>query len=43
MEIEPSACQTLRLNRPDWNVIEGDVRLFQGEGYDGIDLLAAAC
>lgn len=40
IEIEPSACQTLRLNRPDWNVIEGDVRLFQGEGYDGIDLLA---
>lgn len=39
IEIEPSACQTLRLNRPDWNVIEGDVRLFQGEGYDGIDLL----
>lgn len=40
IEIEPSACQTLRLNRPDWNVIEGDVRLFQGKGYDGIDLLA---
>ncbi|WP_304675826.1 DNA cytosine methyltransferase [Neisseria polysaccharea] len=40
IEIEPQACQSLRLNRPDWNVIEGDVRLFQGKGYDGIDLLA---
>lgn len=25
-EFETYACNTLRLNRPDWNVIEGDVR-----------------
>lgn len=25
------ACETLRLNRPDWNVAEGDVRDFSGE------------
>lgn len=24
-EFDPYACQTLRLNRPDWNVVEGDV------------------
>lgn len=25
-EFETSACNTLRLNRPNWNIIEGDVR-----------------
>ena len=25
-EFDTSACKTLRTNRPDWNVIEGDVR-----------------
>ena len=25
-EFDKSACNTLRVNRPDWNVIEGDVR-----------------
>ena len=25
VEIDPHACATLRLNRPHWNVIEGDV------------------
>jgi len=27
-EIDKSACETLRKNRPNWNVIEGDVREF---------------
>ncbi len=41
IEIEPPACATLRLNRPNWNVIEGDLRLFDGRPYHGnIDLLA---
>lgn len=40
VEIEPPACSTLRLNRPDWNVIEGDVCQFSGAQYKGIDLLA---
>ena len=26
VEIEPPACATLRQNRPEWNVIEGDCR-----------------
>jgi DNA (cytosine-5)-methyltransferase 1 len=40
IEIEHPACATLRLNRPDWNVIEGDLRTFDGRSYKGIDLLA---
>ena len=40
VEIEPPACATLRLNRPEWNVIEGDLRSFDGRPYKGIDLLA---
>jgi DNA (cytosine-5)-methyltransferase 1 len=40
VEIEPAACATLRLNRPEWNVIEGDLRSFDGRPYKGIDLLA---
>lgn len=40
VEIEPPACSTLRLNRPFWNVVEGDLRLFDGRPYRGIDLLA---
>lgn len=40
VEIEPPACATLRLNRPHWNVIEGDLREFDGKPYKGIDLLA---
>ena len=40
VEIEPPACETLRYNRPNWNVIEGDVKLFDGRPYKGVDLLA---
>ncbi|CNK20069.1 Cytosine-specific methyltransferase [Yersinia aldovae] len=40
VEIEPPACATLRLNRPNWNVIEGDLRAFNGKPFHGIDLLA---
>lgn len=40
VEIEAAACATLRLNRPAWNVAEGDVRAFSGLPYGGIDLLA---
>ena len=40
VEIEPPACATLRLNRPQWNVIEGDLRHFDGRPFKGIDLLA---
>jgi len=40
VEIEPPAASTLRLNRPEWNVFEGDVREVDGRAYRGIDLLA---
>jgi DNA (cytosine-5)-methyltransferase 1 len=39
VEIEPPACATLRLNRPEWNIIEGDVKCFSGKAYKGIDLI----
>ncbi len=40
VEIDPDACQTLRLNRPSWKIHEGDVRQVDGTAYRGIDLLA---
>ncbi len=40
VENDSSACQTLRLNRPQWNVVEGDLRAFSGIPYKGADLLA---
>jgi DNA (cytosine-5)-methyltransferase 1 len=41
VEIEPIACATLRLNRPDWHVIQGDVRFFDARPFSGVDLVAA--
>ncbi|HUL26735.1 MAG TPA: DNA (cytosine-5-)-methyltransferase [Streptosporangiaceae bacterium] len=42
VELDPDACETLRLNRgTDWKIIEGDVRDLDGQGFAGIDLLAA--
>lgn len=41
VEIEPDFCMTLRINRPRWNVIQADLRHFDGKPYRGqIDLLA---
>lgn len=41
VEIDKYSCETLRQNRPQWNVIEGDLCEFDGAPYrDGIDLLA---
>jgi len=40
IEIEPIACETLKKNRPYWNVIEADVREFSANEYKGVDLLA---
>lgn len=40
VEIERPACDTLRYNRPKWDVINGDIRYFSGTKYKGIDLLA---
>lgn len=40
VEIEPPACATLRLNRPHWNVVQGDLREFDGRPFRGVDLLS---
>lgn len=40
VEIDRDAAATLRLNRPQWRVHEGDVREIDGKNYRGIDLLA---
>jgi DNA (cytosine-5)-methyltransferase 1 len=34
-EIDPWACKTLRNNRPNWNVLEGDVKNFSFLAYKG--------
>ena len=39
VEIEKDFSNTLRLNRPHWNVINGDVQHFSGTAYAGVDLL----
>jgi DNA (cytosine-5)-methyltransferase 1 len=34
-EFDHWACETLRMNRPEWNVIEDDVKNISFEGYNG--------
>lgn len=41
VEIDADCCKTLRLNRPHWNVHQGDLNHFDAQPYKGIDLLAA--
>jgi len=40
IEIDGHACATLRMNRPDWNIIEGDLLQFDARGFRGVDLVA---
>ncbi len=40
VEIDTDACSTLRTNRPDWTVLETDVRAVDGRTYRGVDLIA---
>jgi DNA (cytosine-5)-methyltransferase 1 len=40
IEIEALACDTLRMNRPNWNVIEGDLKKFSAKNFNHVDLLA---
>ena len=40
-EIDKWACQTLRKNRPDWNVLEGDIKSFDfSEYHNKVDVVA---
>ncbi|GAA3636226.1 DNA (cytosine-5-)-methyltransferase [Flavivirga jejuensis] len=39
-EIDKWACQTLRINRPHWNVLEGDIKEFNFSKYrDSVDVV----
>jgi DNA (cytosine-5)-methyltransferase 1 len=40
VEIEPPFCETLRLNRPKWNVIQSDLRVFKegAKSFKGVDI-----
>lgn len=40
IEIDKHACETLRLNRPRWEVIEGDLNDFDPGPYKHIDVVA---
>src|SRR4051812_25745882 len=41
VELDKHACRTLQANRPKWNVINADLREFDGAPYKGVDILAA--
>jgi len=40
IEIDHHACETLRQNRPFWNVVEGDLREYSAKHIKNLDLLA---
>src|SRR5262245_30178561 len=40
VELDADACLTLRRNRSEWNVINSDLRQFDGRPFRGVDLLA---
>lgn len=39
-ELDKHACNTLRKNRPNWNVLEGDIQSIDFTEYNGIDFLS---
>ena len=41
VEYEPQCCTTLRTNRPQWNVLQQDIRHLRHQDFSGVDLLAA--
>jgi DNA (cytosine-5)-methyltransferase 1 len=40
VEIDKHACATLRLNRPNWNVLEADVNRLAGSAFKGVDIVS---
>lgn len=40
VEIDEHCCQTLKANRPSWNVIHGDLQHFDAKPFAGVDLVA---
>jgi DNA (cytosine-5)-methyltransferase 1 len=41
-DIDADACETLRANRPQWNIIEADIRKLRGADFRGVDLLSGS-
>jgi len=40
VDIDKHACDTLRLNRPGWNVIEQSLHDFEGSPFRGVDIVS---
>lgn len=40
VEIDRNACATLRLNRPEWNIIQHDLNAFDGSLFKGVDVIS---
>ena len=40
IELDKHACATLRLNRPNWNVLGQDLTTFSGAGFEGVDIIS---
>lgn len=40
VELDHHCCQTLRLNRPFWNVLETDIRTLSGTEFSDVDLVS---
>ncbi len=40
LENDLHPCNTLRSNRPDWPIIEADLKTFNAKAYEGVDLVA---
>lgn len=40
VEIDKHACATLRLNRPEWNVIQDDLNKLNGAPFRGVDIIS---
>jgi len=40
VELDKHACATLRLNRPEWKVLEEDLNTFSGSPYKGADIIS---
>lgn len=40
VEVDAQACETLLRNRPEWPVIQADVRAISGRAFRGVDVLA---
>lgn len=40
VEIDGHACKTLRFNRPQWNVLQADIREFDAKAFKGVDIVS---